>query len=68
MTPGQREMIEVILETRQLPNEIRLAVELLLEQEDGAMTKDQVHHLVMDLLECPEIEDSDIRVGGIIER
>lgn len=68
MTPGQREMLELILETRQLPGEIHLAVELLLAQEDGAVSKEQVHTLVIDLLKCPEIEEADVRVGGIIER
>jgi hypothetical protein len=66
MTPGQREMLELILETRQLAPEIILAVRLLLDQEDGAVTKDQVHSLVMDLLVAPEIEDADVTVGGII--
>lgn len=67
MTPGQREMLEAILETRQLGPEIVLAVELLLR--DGAdMTKDQVHQLVIDLLKMPEHEEAEFRVGGVIER
>lgn len=68
MTPGQRLMLETILETRQLPPEISLAVRLLLDQEEGAVTKDQVHTLVIDLLHLPEDEDAEVRVGGIIER
>jgi hypothetical protein len=61
-------LIETILETRQLAPEIVLAVQLLLDQEDGAVSKDQVHQLVVDLLMTPEIEDAEIRVGGIIHR
>jgi phosphoribosylformylglycinamidine (FGAM) synthase PurS component len=68
MTAGQRMLIETILETRQLAPEIVLAVQLLLDQEDGAVSKDQVHQLVVDLLMTPEIEDAEIRVGGIIHR
>lgn len=68
MTPGQREMLELILETRQLPPEISLAVRLLLDQVEGAVTKAQVHTLVIDLLKTPELEDAEIRVGGVIHR
>lgn len=67
MTPGQREILEAILDTRELGPEIVLAVELLL-QDDAEMTKDQVHQLVIDLLKMPERDDAEVRVGGIIER
>lgn len=67
MTPGQREMLEAILETRQLGPEIVLAVELLLRDGDG-MSSDQVHGLVIDLLKMPEHDEAEFKVGGIIER
>lgn len=61
-------MLEAILETRQLAPEVVQAVEYLLAQEDGAVNKDQVHTLVMELLAAPEMEDVGIHIGGIIER
>lgn len=68
MTPGQREMLELILETRQLAPEVVMAVKLLLRQQEGAVTKVQVHQLVVDLLMAPEMEDVEVRVGGLIHR
>lgn len=66
MKPGQREMLELILETRELGPEIVLAVELLLR--DDTMTDRQVNDLVMELLKMPEQDDAEIRVGGVIHR
>ena len=71
MTPGQREFIEVIMDTRQFPPEIVQAVEVLLSQPSGAISKDQAIHLIQDLLKAPEKDDwRDLgwRVGGVIER
>ena len=74
MTPGQREFIEVILETRMFPEEIVAAVEVLLAETNEAVTKDQAMHLIQNLMKAPERDldeysgDMGRHVGGVIHR
>lgn len=64
MKLGQKKLLELLLEDRELEPEVVAAVQLLLKED--LMEDEQVIDLVTALMQAEEDEDSGMRVGGII--
>lgn len=63
-TAGQRRLLELLMETRELDPEVIAAVELLLKED--LLEEEQVVDLVSALMEAEEDTSSGQHVGGII--
>lgn len=63
-TPGQLKLLRLILDTRELDDEVVLATRVLSRQ--GEMSAAEAERLIEVLLKSPEAYESDYRVGGII--
>jgi hypothetical protein len=65
-TPGQKKLVEMLLQTREVFDEVNEASWGLLE--DSSMTADEARALIDALIKAPERDDiTDFRVGGVID-
>lgn len=64
-TPGQKKLVEMLLQTRTVYDEVADASWELIE--DSSMTPDEARALIDALIKAPERDDLDWRVGGVID-
>lgn len=71
MTPAQVDLIECILDSREVPDEVQRAIDMLMKEDQevpGMVTKEQATDLILTLLRVECSEDASYRVGGILHR
>lgn len=64
-TPGQKKLVEMLLQTRTVYEEVADASWSLLE--DSSMSPDEARALIDALIKAPERDDIEFRVGGVID-
>lgn len=64
-TPGQKKLVEMLLQSRAVYDEVADASWALLDDE--AMSPDQARALIDALIKAPDRDDFDFRVGGVID-
>lgn len=63
-TPGQKKLVELLLETRELFEDVSIVVENLVQDEE--MTEEEAYDLIRALMRAPQAEGLDYRVGGVL--